>query len=410
MLLRSPVQTLLVDCVSPLAGANFYALCAELNTWPQFCALADRHGVLLLAADRFDRLSPDVFAGQARRIVAREARAPLSRALELSTVLCSVVTALRRSGVRSLALKGPAMSALLYGSPLRRQSADLDVLISPDDAAVAVTALARLGYCMAGDSGALQQGLDLGHLVLMPPSAGPTLELQWDLGRRWQLRDTAPLDFETAWRGRAELAIDGCEVSTLGLRELALALPVHGARHTWSRLLWVCDIAALLESGPSIDWPQVLRVAGRAGCRRRVLLALLLAGRVFRFDLSPVLAGSAECDPPLQRLVAEHLRRLLPASEPALSSELAGRPDYEEEFAALRLFAMCRDGRRERLSTMLGLVAGKLRAAEAAPPRIRSRLVWHVRRAARLASLCLHHLLRRLTRRQAHSPAHIVLG
>ncbi len=54
-----------------------------------------------------------------------------------------------------------------------------------------------------------------------------------------------------------------------------LFLCVHGAKHMWSRLMWLGDVGRLAQAG--VDWTAVMKLASETRCERPVLLGLLLA-------------------------------------------------------------------------------------------------------------------------------------
>ena len=49
----------------------------------------------------------------------------------------------------------------------------------------------------------------------------------------------------------------------------------HGAKHMWSRLMWLGDVGRLAQAG--VDWTAVMKLASETRCERPVLLGLLLA-------------------------------------------------------------------------------------------------------------------------------------
>ena len=56
---------------------------------------------------------------------------------------------------------------------------------------------------------------------------------------------------------------------------MLLYLCVHGAKHMWSHLQWLGDVARLVSA--PLDWSIALQLAAEAKCERPVLLGLLLA-------------------------------------------------------------------------------------------------------------------------------------
>jgi hypothetical protein len=57
-------------------------------------------------------------------------------------------------------------------------------------------------------------------------------------------------------------------------------LCMHGSKHRWSKLLWICDVARLLASRPGLDWRMVIQEAKRTGLWRSLALGVLLANRI----------------------------------------------------------------------------------------------------------------------------------
>jgi len=58
-----------------------------------------------------------------------------------------------------------------------------------------------------------------------------------------------------------------------------LVLCMHGSKHAWSRWIWVCDVAMLIESERGLDWEFARREAKRVGLERCLALGVLLACR-----------------------------------------------------------------------------------------------------------------------------------
>jgi hypothetical protein len=66
-------------------------------------------------------------------------------------------------------------------------------------------------------------------------------------------------------------------VLSLAPEDLLLLLCVHGGKHCWCQLNWICDVAELLRAHPELDWDQVLEQARTRGGMRMLLLGLRLA-------------------------------------------------------------------------------------------------------------------------------------
>lgn len=75
-----------------------------------------------------------------------------------------------------------------------------------------------------------------------------------------------------------------------------LVLCMHGSKHVWSRLIWICDVAQLLDSLPGLDWKKVTQEAKRLGLRRTLALGVLLAQRVAGAEVPQVVLRRFESD------------------------------------------------------------------------------------------------------------------
>ncbi len=54
-------------------------------------------------------------------------------------------------------------------------------------------------------------------------------------------------------------------------------LCAHGAKHGWTRLVWICDVAAIVANHPDLDWAVVVDEARRLGIERMLRIGLPLA-------------------------------------------------------------------------------------------------------------------------------------
>jgi Uncharacterised nucleotidyltransferase len=178
----------------------------------------------------------------------------------------TVLPVMRAAGVEPVLAKGWA-AARLYPEPGLRPYGDLDLYVPPERHAAALAALMSSGVPPAP--------VDLHH-------GFPDIDDR-DADER--------LD-------RSRLAdLDGVPVRVLAAEDHLRLLCLHLLRHGATRPLWLCDVAAGLESGPEgLDWDYFL-----AGCRRRTdaaVCALGLAHRLLgaRLDGCPV-AARAEALP-----------------------------------------------------------------------------------------------------------------
>jgi hypothetical protein len=107
----------------------------------------------------------------------------------LQTIAVRVMAALGDAGIRCTALKGPALSEVLYGDPGRRSSSDIDLLVAQESLHDAVEVIRELGYGAPSDH-VDECGLPLLHFALTHERGQlPPVELHWRI--HWYERSFA---------------------------------------------------------------------------------------------------------------------------------------------------------------------------------------------------------------------------
>ncbi len=109
---------------------------------------------------------------------------------------------------------------------------------------------------------------------------------------------------------RAPLQILGKTVSTLHPEDNLLMLCQHGTLDSWATLSAVSDVAHLIHSQNSWNWPRLLQRAKEARLRRQALLGLSLARELLGAPAPPEVMEEADADPSVvavRRWVAQNL-------------------------------------------------------------------------------------------------------
>src|ERR1019366_4101270 len=218
--------------------------------------LAEHHGVLPLAArnliEHARGLPPEV-----ERTLRSAYDANLRRSLWFTAELARIMQHFERRQLRAVPYKGPVLAQSAYRNVGLRNFSDLDFLISPADFDRAKRALAEIGYRPSAHfTPAVERfWLRKGYERSFDSAVGPNLvELQWALLPYFYAVDLRVEDL----LGRAGRTVVGeCEVPCLSPEDSLLVLCVHTAKHLWTRLIWLADIAETLRS-QTIDHLLVL--------------------------------------------------------------------------------------------------------------------------------------------------------
>jgi hypothetical protein len=199
------------------------------------------------------------------------------RMLQLSAELLALGRLFSSHGIPLVPYKGPALGAYLYGNLALRQAGDLDIVVKRLDMSRARVLLIERGY---RPRHALSQGgeefmVRSRYSEVFERTDGPTVELHWaftngDVG--------LTLDLEVLEPRLHTVQFGGGGIAMFSREDLLLILCIHGGKHRWDRLEWLCGVGELLRlSSGELDWLGVVDRAAALGARRMLLLGVLLA-------------------------------------------------------------------------------------------------------------------------------------
>ena len=250
--------------------------------WKYFARQATAHS---MAAPTYrwlaDRPGPDVPKSVETALADRAERATYD-ALEMVRTLHRVFDVLEASDVRALPYKGPALRAAVHDDVAFREAADIDILVPRTDVRAARAALLEAGFEPRSelDDLALRTHVRGARHTATVSDSGVIVELHW--------RVTAgqfpfPVEFERLWAGRETVDVGGETLPTMRSTDHLALLSVHGNRHCWSGLCWLCDFAAAVRTF-DVDWERLLESAAERGGERMLLVGCELADRLLDVD------------------------------------------------------------------------------------------------------------------------------
>jgi hypothetical protein len=267
--------------------------------WSRLIDLAEHHGVI---PQLYRRLStaggavPPASLEAIRQHYETNAR----QALWLTRELLRILEHLESRGIPALPYKGPVLAEVLYDNVALRQFSDLDVLVHAADIARAKAAVAELGYELGIKLTPRQERAYLasGYEYTFDSAHGRNLlEIQWQILPRFYSID---FDVRGFFDRSAVVSMAGRSLRTLRVEDLMLVLCAHAAKHVWTQLSWLCDIAELARL-PQLDWDTVQEAAKRLGIERIVAMSFFLANKL----LGVRIPTSLQRDKTLDALVNE---------------------------------------------------------------------------------------------------------
>ena len=309
---RTPAAILVEVCRRDLAGQT-----ADVNEalhpdeWVALWECSLEHGIAGIVY-RYLSAAVEVASGPVQELRAG-AQALAARSCLFASELTEILSALNHASIEALPLKGPVLSAWLYGSVACRDYYDLDILVRPSDLRNAHAVLGNRGY-EAQPTPDFSRQLKKNDLLYVREADQVRVELHWALHAA---SERTPLENSGCWDRAQAIDVWGQRVKTLCLEDTLLYLCCHGAKHNWWKLKWLADVGWLLRRGGDIDWESVIARAREVGCLRRLGVGTGLAQSLLGARLPDALNELRESDGTAVRVVSElagHLMSDVPVS------------------------------------------------------------------------------------------------
>lgn len=256
-------------------------LAASFQGWERLPGQAEVHGLAPLVYTHLKQAGiqpPPDTRRQLQALYLRHRRANQIRGEELRRIL----GAFEASGIQAIALKGAAVSHIVYPEPALRPMSDLDLLVRASDARHAQALLARLGYRAAlpaskllphrhltiatAEVHGLPVQVEIHHRLLSDyfDSLLAFVGNRWSIGVKTGERHASAAE---ALMDRARpFAVGDTTALALGHEDMLAHLCQHLRSHVnvWDfpRLIWVADVVGYAEQfAVEIDWAHMGRHA-----------------------------------------------------------------------------------------------------------------------------------------------------
>lgn len=310
---------LLLSCARTRVGEGEAARIRNLASgkfdWDYFLKLAHRHAVLPLIFKSLNEHAPDAVPGAHLRRLRDKFRENATRNLLLAGELVRLARLFESEGVAVLAYKGPVLAVAAYGDLSLRRFVDLDIVVRDRDVRRAGGLLRSEGFALSENLSEAQEKILLRcqhNLAFTRDGGRMIVELHWAVAspRFAEFRLG-----EDLWERAETVRLCGGDVRCLSAEDLLLALCVHGTKHLWERLSWVCDVAELLNSHPRLDFEYVLRRASESRAERMLFVGVRLARRLLGANGPEGFEAHAKADGAVEGLAAGVAERLFAGAE-----------------------------------------------------------------------------------------------
>jgi hypothetical protein len=272
----------------------------ELN-WEYFYKVARRHSLVPPVYRRLELAAKEADCPEVLRQFRKGYRENAARNLILTRELVSLIRDLKQIVIEAVPFKGPALALAAYKDSSLRRYIDLDLIVRRRDITRARDLLITRGYSAGKNWDQRQESvlLNAQHNIQFSRDDGQFIvELHWRVATQLF---AASLNAEDFWPNLKTMALENITVKTLSTEDLLFSLCVHGSRHLWERLSWICDVAELISVSPEIEWEPFLQRAQETETERMLLLGLHLAASVGAHVESAAQGEGERCAPERER-------------------------------------------------------------------------------------------------------------
>jgi hypothetical protein len=309
-----PEDALLLWCVRKCPeeqrSEQIRRLIHEGIDWPYLIESSSRHGLFPLLYKHFDsnhieEVPKDILDRLHTRFL-KNLLWNLGRTRELLKLL----DLFDAEGVRAIPYKGSILAQLAYGDIALRQFDDLDIFIPLEHLKAAKDLLLSQGYNMDFIPTDRQEESYLKYkeqYSFYNDKNKILVEIHWQIVSRYY---SISIDVDELLKHLQPISLSGREVMTFSPEDLLLILCIHGSKHLWERLGWVCDIANLIEACKPMDWERVREQTCQMRIERFVQLGLWLSKDLAGLELPEEIIRKIGRNYEIKKLTAKVYKRL----------------------------------------------------------------------------------------------------
>ena len=278
------------------------------------------------------------------RVLTERYQVNIHKSLFLARELIRILNRLDSLGIEALPYKGVTLAEVMYGDMAVRQAGDIDLLIRPQDLARIKEGVRELEYrpqvqlSEAENRAYLASGYEC---AFDSPLGRNLLELQWAIQPRFY---AVEMKIESLFQRAVTITIAGRAMKTPSPDDQLLILSVHAAKHVWGRLIWLCDIARIMQR-PELNWELVQAQADTLGIARILRVTLLLANRLLGTPIPESMKASSLAD-----------RRAAAVADEVQAQIVGGTSSDVESVGYFRLMMRLRERRGDRMRFVQRLV------------------------------------------------------
>ncbi len=317
------VELVLCCARTGASPARVREIAASEVDWEYLFQLARRHSIVPLVYVQLQQHASDLVPPQFLSKLKKHYFENSARNTLLTAELCRLIKLFSEEGIETIPYKGPVLALFAYGNLALRRFVDLDVIVKKSDVLKARDILLNEGHTPSKSLSLEQQEILLRtqhNMQFSRDNHRLIIELHWEVAPHLF---ASTVNGERLWQDLITVDLNGTQVKTFSAGDLLFSLCVHGSRHLWERLGWICDIAELIARQP-LNWTALLERAVISDTERMFLLGVHLAQRLLDAPVPAEVKQRCDADQRLSLLADKIIEHLFngPTHVPATSREI----------------------------------------------------------------------------------------
>ncbi len=278
-----------------------HALVSGPIDWEACYAAAGEHGVLPLLCKNLLAEWPKNIPENWLKKFKTDLHAVAQRNLFLTAEMLRLAGRFSAEDLLAVPYKGPVLAFEAYGNLGLREFADLDFAIRQRDIPRAHALLVADGYEPVFGAISPDEGTRPTHseYQFVRAEGRVIVEMQTETTLRYFPR---PLNLDVFSNRLNQISLGSGTTVSFSPEDTLILLAVHGTKHFWQRLLWIADIAELVQAPGGMDWQLLFARAEEMGVGRMVRLALYVANNLLEAPLPDDVSRRVAADPGATRL------------------------------------------------------------------------------------------------------------
>ena len=267
----------------------------ERVDWHEINHFALIHGVLPLLYSRLKEIDCSYVPLAEMEQMKKSYVINAQRNLRLTRMMIRIADLFSQQGIGFIPIKGPILAQMLYGDTSLRQFSDLDIFIDEKDFYLCDKILSAVGFSPKLQISKKEQSwLIRTDTEYQYTFQGDLLELHWAIAERGV---SYPLSKSEFWQDFQPVEFHGKQLLSFSPESLLLLLCIHGTKHMWEKLAWICDLAYFTRAYPGFNWLKFVGQTANNGFSRVVGLSLQLAEKIGGAKIPESILSTYRSDP-----------------------------------------------------------------------------------------------------------------